>query len=315
MEREWIFISNPFERPMTDSHIKAAVISAYTFAALQSQQAGNPAILQLAEFYEPFDIDLQTAYNTWRSQAGIQKGKTQSLKEALENLAVQARDWSFAIQAFHREGTPRYRELFPNGLTAFQKGKQQERIGAVASLIEAIGAEADLQPVRTTIVAYLATLTTTKTGQSGAKTETEVRANNVESSVAAAAAAMYYVYGGLVQQFYHQPARIEDFFNLALIRDREQNTFTGSVAAGAVKFVAKRTLPPTAAVRMLNNGPTTLRLYVADTKGAPPPAEGGLVVLPGGDKTAAAPSLGSGSFLHIYNEDDTSAGAYELVII
>lgn len=299
---------------MNTSYIKATIISTYTFAALTDRFAVTPAIGPLLTFYTPRHNALMAAYTTWKAQAGSAKSQTQSLKTLLQALSsTEVDDWDFAVQQVYRKGTPQYLQVFPQGRAPFQTGKQEDRILAVGTLRDTLDAVGGLATLTTEVGAYFTLLNTTNTGQKGAKSGTEMQSDAVAAAAEACADGLFYVYGGLVQQNFAQPAVIEAFFDVSLIREREQRAFTGTVPASGAKAIARRTLEPGAQVRIVNSGATTLRFFTAPEKNDRPTT--GLRILPGEDQTVPASQLGPGPYLGVANESTEGAGSYELVIL
>lgn len=307
------FLINPFEVSMEQSYIKATIISAFTQAAL-AQQASDPAIGPLHTFYTPLHTALTTAYTAWKAQAGSAKGQTQSLKTLLQNLSSTVIDeWDFAVQQEYRKGTPTYLQIFPEGRAPFQSGKQEDRILAVGALADALGAEGSFPTLKQQVDTYYYQLSTTNAGQKGAKSDTGLHSEAVATAAEACAAGLFYVYGGLVQKYYTQPETIENYFDVSLIREKEQRAFTGTVPAGTTKSIAKRTLEPDAQIRIVNSGPTRLRFFLAEEKNDEPTT--GVTILPGEDQTIPASQLGTGPYLGVMNEGTEGAGSYELVLL
>lgn len=298
---------------MEEAYIKATIISAYTQAALTEQQS-QPGIPPLLNLYGPLDSALTQAYTAWKSQSGAEKGETQSLKTLLDNLSrTEIDDWDFAVQQVHRKGTAAYTQIFPEGRAPFQTGKQEDRILAVGALLDTLQQESGLDDLRTQVGAFSTQLTETNTAQKGAQNDTGLHSDAVAAAAAACGRGLFFVYGGLVQKYYTQPQLIENYFDVALIRDREQRAFTGAVPAGGTKAIAKRTLEATAQLRMVNAGPTPLRFFLAPEKAITPAT--GVTILPGEDQTVPASQLGSGPYLGVVNEGTEGEGHFELVIL
>ncbi len=307
-------VSNPFRMPMERSYITALVLSGYTVGVLDGQQSVT-GILPLYNLYIPLHTALQQRYDQWRAAAGLQKGKTASIQDLLVSLrADKIEDWDLAIQQQYRKGTPRYLELLPRGREPFQQGKQSERISAIDALDRAIGTDVALASLKTDVSGFYKALDTAQIVQKGALGDTALRSDDVEAAVEACTVGLFQVYGGLVSLYAATPERIGDYFYMELIVDKEQRAFTGSVGISATKNIAKRTLEPTAQIRIANPGTTSLRFYYAAEANDGPGLTSEL--LPAGeDVTVPVSNLGSGPYLKVLNESRESAGAFDLVIL
>jgi hypothetical protein len=312
MERQWLFLNNPFMRATSGSYEKAVTISTFTDARL----AASPGLGTYYAFYHPLHTALINAYNAWKLGGGQQKTATASMAALLKGLTAAVNDWDFAIQSIARKGTPEYLTFFPQGHTPFITGKQDMRISAVATLSNALATVSPVPAVKTQVDSYLSQLNTANTTQEGKKGGTNGLSDAVEAMRVAACHGLYYVLAQLMALYYQNPEPIATYFDLELIRDRQQDDFTGSVQASAVKTIAKRTLEADDMILLKNTGLVPLTFYLAADKGAAPVVGAPSVIVPEGQhQNVPANALGDvaeNKFLMVYNASELTEGNWEV---
>lgn len=311
MVRPWTGTSNQFEAATRNSKEKAVLISTFTDSAL----ASAAGVTALYTYYHPLHLDLTTAFDAWRIQVGIQKGKTQELNGLVAGLIVAARDWDLKIQAVYAKGTPEYTTLLPYGRAPFYSGKKDIRIRGINQLSLAIGADPLLATVKTIVDDYYTAILALSNSQQGEISNTDAKSNALEAARIAACKGLEYVLSGLKQHFPDDPSRADEFFRLDLIRNISQKVYTGTITPATVKAILKRKLKPTSIIKIKNTGQVTLEFYMAAIKGGPVP-EGTTPqsVPPGLGVNVPVSALGNinNRFLTVRNQSELISGDWEI---
>lgn len=288
-ERIWTYLSNPFLVASRNNFEKAITISTFTDARL----AATPSLSARYATYHPLHLALLNAFSAWQLGGGQQKTSTGDLKALLKGLTAAVNDWDYEIQAFARRGTPAYATFFPQGHAPFQQGKQDMRIAAVQTLSDALATITPEPAVKTQVDAYLVQLTNANTQQEGRKGGTDALSSAVEAARVAVCNGLYGVLGHLMDIHSANPSLVGSFFDLEAIRSRSQDDFAGSVAAGTIKTIAKRTLEPDDMILLKNTGAVPLTFYMAAEKDAPLLSTDPSVTIPEGqEQTVPASALG-----------------------
>ena len=311
----WHFIINTFEVATRGNYKAAVTLSTHLDAALFAAKA-DAQILVLYNYYHPIHLAYVAAYNAWLAQGGTQKGSTQSLTALLAGLTAKVNAWDFQIQGTYTKGTPSYTALLPQGHTPFFQGGQSQRIAAVHALDTALTGIVALAATKTDVDNYATSLDTANTTQKGSKTSTIGDSTAVETQRINMTNGQMYCYGGLVQKYTTQLNKIEQFYDMEIVRNGSQTDFTGHVAAGEHKNIAKRTLVATQAIKLKNLDSTVLRFYLATQKNdavgviyieVPPMTELSTTAKLMGDVTTQ-------HFINVFNVDITQQGAWELML-
>jgi len=268
----WRFLINPFLVVAANSRTKAVALSTYTYGALEARQA-IPFFNILFLFYKPLHLALLAEDAEWHSQIGTQKGSTAAFDDLLDDLSPgKVNDWDLAVQNVFRKGTPGYIAVFPQGHKVFQTGGKDERILAVETLSESLGvatAPPAFAPIKTSVDAYLTLIQNARTAQSGAISTTGTESDEAGAATTAAMIGLYKVLGSCISEFGSNPTDIEPLFDLETIRNASQTLFVNHVGVSLTKNIAKRTLPPTARLRLKVTSAEPLTFFFAEEKNDP----------------------------------------------
>ena len=312
MKKPWSFIENPFLNATGKSYRLANRISIFHDAALNAASS-DPFLLSLYLLYHPVHLAFVAAYTSWLSQEGMQKGKTQSLKELLAQLSGEKiQKWSGAIAQVFPKGSAGYIGLLPNDSGPFQKGTQADKIAAVQSLGEAMDGIPALISLKTEVDAFYLLLTQTMDTQKGSKSITGVRSESVDEARIHLCNAQYEALGALMKHFSTHRDRISHYFDLAAIRHGEQVLFTGHVNVNASRVIARHKWLPGELIKLENEGNTPLQFYFADDKNATPTATSGITLAPGTHVQVNSSQLGKtgDAYLLAFNPDVNLKGQF-----
>jgi len=159
------------------------------------------------------------AWSAWQNLDATYGGRTDVLEALIGELSSKSiRQWDIAIQNAFMDDTPEYAELLPGGRGPFQTGAIEDRVQAVKTLGERLGKFAQFAAVQAAVTAFHASLKTARDNQKGRQGERDTASTDAEQARVALAAAMYANVGRLMEKHSSEPHRIEDYFDLSLIR-------------------------------------------------------------------------------------------------
>ncbi len=312
MKKSWIFIINPFLTATNGSYPNAYQISVFHLTALNAAKT-DPFFAALLATYQPIHDAFVAAYNQWTLQAGLQLGQTETIKQLFKDLNVNIKTWDVAIQNVYPDSTPTYKGLLPHKRVPFQSGTQNERLTAIQNLIDAIGSDANLSKLKTTIITFQTTIMAAMGSQKTALQKTGLDSDDVEANRIAMCIAQYANLGAMIQQFATTPEVIEPYFDLKNIRQEIQTVFTKELKPSEVYFIAKRSFKAADVIEFDNTGNTDISFYIADKKDATTSTV--VINVPAGEsKSIVANELGDITNLHFLiakNIDDAIKGSFE----
>lgn len=270
------FTENPFLNGTVNSYKKMNIISADTDSKLYGQQA-NPLIAPAFANFNPHRALYSQKYVAWKSKLAAYHGATAYVYILLAQLSGdKIEEFDIKIQLVHRRETPRYIALMPNYRGPFQTGEIDERITALATLIENIGSEAALAAVKADIIAFHTLLAGARNDQQALEGEANTKSAELEHERVACAQAMFAVLGMLMTVYNVDPSQIADYFDLETLRGHVNDIvdllFTGSAGASQVinvlnPSVIQYTSGVTLRIKNTTTGPVIggLFFYAADT--------------------------------------------------
>jgi len=313
-KRVWIFLMNPFTIATKNNYATALEISTFANAALDEAKS-DPDILELYNYYHPVHQGYVERYNAWLAHGGVQKGKTATLKQLLEKSTENIDKWELNIAVALGRDTPEYLELFPQGRSPFNQGKQTDRIAAFKALGTNLTGIAALAITKTAVDDYYEQLATANNSQKGSKTTTDTLSDAVEAMRKTMCEGQMRVYGGLVQKYFTNLELVGNFFDLEKIREGTQTEFVGSLRGGETKMIVKRKLEQTDQLELGNTGMTTIMYYLVHTKTGQPTGPV-FQIIPGDSLDIYASQMGdlNNHFLMVRNLSPDTAGSYKLII-
>lgn len=159
------------------------------------------------------------AWSVWQNLDATYGGKTDVLEGLIGQLSSKLiRQWDVAIQNAFLDDTPEYAKILPGGRGPFQSGAIEDRVQAVKTLGERLGKFAQLASVQTAVTTFHASLKAARDTQKGQEGARDTASNDAETARVALAAVLYANVGRLMEKHSAEPHRIEDYFDLSLIR-------------------------------------------------------------------------------------------------
>lgn len=318
MLRPWIYLENPMLNATANSYLLAMRISTLHDGALKAaSDTLDPFFVAMYAFYHPLHVDYQRKYDAWVAQGGLQQGETLNITQLLKlESGTKARVWDNGIQAVYDISTTKYKGIFPNHREPFQNGTQTQRIDAVKALSTAIGTDPLLATVKSDVDAFYTLINTAIAAQKGAISMTGTDSDAVETTRVNMCVGQYADLGGLIQHFASKPELINQYFDLAALRNPTQVFFTGHVKAQKVHTIMKHTFGAADHVKLENPGTTELHFYSSGTKNAQQGTTF-ITVLAGKEVTVLASQLGAltDPYMMVFNPDDSAEGEFTVEIV
>ncbi len=186
-------------------------------------QIADAAINALYIFFHPLSTAYSTAYSDWQSAEAAWSGGTVTVGDLMSQLSAdKIEEWDIDIQGVYKQKTGEYKALLPNGRAPFQSGAYELRIAAIQTLVTNIGTDAALAAVKADADAFHATILNARNKQQGKEGLLSQKSDALELARVAVAEGMYYTLGGLMQKFYQNPVKVEEYYDLELIRNTNQ---------------------------------------------------------------------------------------------
>ena len=251
----------------------------------------------------------QASLITHSSQTGTQSGNVLSMTEILDGMPTHVDDWIAKIKAVYPEKSAGYKALIPKGKSGFNKGGQQKKVNAVATLLESIGSDASLVAVKATIQTFYDSMLAAFNTKDIAKKSTKTDSKATEKARKDMCNVMQGNFGLITDTFQDEPTLGAKYFDEAYMSNTLQMSFNLKVKTLATKCAIKRTYakPLTQQFQINNKLNTTLKVFLSLTRNGlvglvfvtVPPLSVGIYNLSdmGGDNITH-------KFLNILNTDD-----------
>ena len=242
------------------------------------------------------------------SQSGIQGGTVLSFTQILDSMPAEVKKWQTAIELVYAEGSIRWVEMFPKGKATLNKGKQQNRVNAVNTLLTTIGTDASLATIKTVIQTFYTAMLLAYSTKGISKESTVTDSTAVETARIAMCDEIEGNYGLLINTYKANPSLAAKYFDEAYLTNKLQLIFDLKVKMLSTKNAIKRTFatPATQQFQITNKTNTTLKIFLSLTRYGlaglifvtiPPDSVGVYDLTAMGDNTTQ-------KFLNVQNMDD-----------
>ena len=236
----WSRTVNFFLPHIQISYLSAEAIIDFTDNALLEGDA-DAAIMALYNFFHPLKVTFDADYAIWDGLRSSSPSNTLGVVQLLDELSsTYIRNWDLAIQLVYNIKTTQYKALLPKHRTPFQSGKIASREHALTNLLTAIGTDASLAAVKTSVTSFVALLTAATNKQSGQVTNIDTAIVNLDAAALAAANGLLFVYGGLMTKYYLTPKTIDNFFDVAMLHSVPQTVFNPTLKTTKPKKLSRR---------------------------------------------------------------------------
>jgi hypothetical protein len=292
MNNEWLYAKNSILNATEGSFRLSFNVSLYHDAALQSESS-DLFFKTMYDDFHPLHEALRIAYESWKAQFGGSMGETENLAVLMRQLRRNwIEDWDIRIQNVYKPKTAAYIALLPQRRKPFQGGGQAERINAVNSLSIAIGNDQNLAALKIEIDAVYAQLMDALGRNKGSKINTTAQSEAIEKARVNMCIGMYRNLGKLIDKYAEEPKKISRFFDLANLRTRKQDVYTGTLNDDAPHMILLHTFKPDEEITLMNNGEADIIFYLAANEDAEPIIGKGITLQAHEEKTIDGSQLG-----------------------
>lgn len=228
-ESSWVYTRNPFSSSLL-SYKKLDMMATDHHDKLKNN-LNDP---EISDLYTVHFLPVYTRFKDAYKQVGLTQSRyslrTDAFTDLLSQLATdKIDDWDIQIQATaggqFRKNTNNYKMLFPDGRTAYQTEAYEQRILTLAQLNDALGDFPALSTIKSDVQLFLDKLRDARTEQQGFENQLAMDRNILDNAKNELALTMHKVLGFLLYKYTDNPKRIEDFYELAYIR---QTTYEGN---------------------------------------------------------------------------------------
>ena len=274
------------------------------FADSATVPIANTCYLRAKPKYDAYNASIITH----SSQTGKQSGKVLNMDTILIGMPAHVDDWESKIKVVYKAGTPEFKALLPKGKSGFNKGSQQKRVDAVATLLATIGTDASLATVKVLVQSFYDTMLAAFGGKDISKKSTITDSKTTEKARKAMCNVMQGNLGLITDEYQDDLTLGEKYFDEAYMSNKLQMIFNLIIKILATKKILKRTFanPLTQLLQIINNSNTTLYLFLCTSKlGVMGTVF--VTILPNSTSTHLLTAFGdptTETFLKAYNTDD-----------
>ncbi|MDX2081111.1 MAG: hypothetical protein SFU53_10030 [Terrimicrobiaceae bacterium] len=217
----WKYVSNQFAVATENNFKKMFSLSADHDSRLDARKA-EPGIAPLYVRFHPIAEAYSAAYIAWDAAGGTGEGETASVQSQLNLLSsTKVRQWDVQTQGVFDAKSPTYKSIWPDGRGPLQDGTIEQRIAAVKSLHDRMLPHAATLPavLLADVLGFHTGIVALRNEQQGQQGAVAALSTALESARQSTATMMYGNLGVLMDLYRENPAAIEDFWDLSLIRE------------------------------------------------------------------------------------------------
>ncbi len=307
-KKSYGLFTNRFELVTRGNHNVAAYLFKQHVDSLFADSAIVPIALTCYNRANPKYLAFTACTITHSSQTGKQSGKVLNMDTILNSMPAHVDDWVAKIKGVYKAGTPEYKALLPKGKTKLNQGSQQNRVDAVAALLETIGTDASLAAVKVIIQAFYDNMLAAFDNKDVSKKSTKTDSKAIEKARKGMCNVMQGNFGLITDEFQDDLTQGEKYFDEAYMSNPLQMIFNLMIKMLSTKKILKRTFanPLIQQLQIINNSNTTLHLFLCASKlGVMGTVF--VTILPNSNSTHLLTAFGdptTETFLKAYNTDD-----------
>lgn len=220
-ESTWKYAQNQFLSVTDGRRPLMLTIGADHTAKLQAKlgSPADPDVQTCIDRVQPQYDDFQLKMVTFDVRSGTRKGQTEMVEALLQELVSQrVPTWDATVQLAYLPSTPQYTQIFPDGRAPFGSGKKDERILAVQTLAMRLAAFAEFATLQSSVEMFYASLDSARDTQQGSEGEIKSASDAAELARVALAIGLFANVGTLMAKHAAEPWRLEEYFELQLLR-------------------------------------------------------------------------------------------------
>ncbi len=277
-DRIWYFSGNPFESAAVNNDENGMKQILFHDTSLKAHVDLYPLDADYILWYNRFHslrVAAEMEYTIVYSTVGTGKSQTQIVNSRLKLIkgkAGKGRDWYNRVSAVYLVSNPaRITEIFPNGLTTFNKGSKDEVIAFLKTMSTQIGADPNIFmiAIKGEVDAEFAIIKPERTTQTTTLNKKKPTRTDLGTAINAALTMQLGDLGLEINKFMNDPdrvAKIKAFHNLEEIQNFAQKVFNPTLNALESKDLAKRTLVFNSKLRCVATS-GDVNVYLSSTAG------------------------------------------------
>ena len=234
MRSGWLFLSNTFEVATRNSFKRALILFEDSYSKLCAEAPLDADIMVMKNDFEVYYHEYRNLYAQKQSILGIYEGHTKQFQDMIAGLPTMLRKWEGKIRAEYEEDSFEERMIFPNKRNPFLEGSYESRISAIKTLIFTLDNFPTLSNAQSMIQTYYDQLSKARQQQQEKEGLSEKYSSLLEETRIEACEELYGILARLMYKFRRNRDRIQDFFDLTLLRAK-QGTGDATIFKGSVK--------------------------------------------------------------------------------
>ena len=326
---KWSRLDNTFDNATSGSFKKTDILATDHNDKLLNNISDPDIADAYTNVFKPAYDAFKLAFTTVLTAEARYGGRTRNTEDLWKTLTANADDWSFAVEAtpggLFRKNTLNYSTIFPNGYAPFQKGAYEQRVRAVASLIDILGDYTALANVKNQVTIFYNTLLAARTEQQGFENELAKTRTDVANARQELVDAMHRIMGLLLYKYAPNTAAIDDYYDLTLLRtinrsgSNDNDTLPNAIdiLPAMQRTIANGVYDNTNFVKLINTGAVDLQVWSSNNETSTIPSNA-LTIAPEETITISVATIADGStnltYIIAANADTLDKGKVIVII-
>ncbi len=220
----WSYLRNPFNAVTRGSFKLMNKVATDHFDKLNAALATDARLADLHANFKSQFMSYQQIYTDAIVNSGVYKSKTQIVEGLFAVLTGEKiRRWDILTQVEYDEKSPAYQAIFPQGREPYQTGGYESRIIALKALAGRMALARPLQAVAADVLAYADDLQAARQTQQSFEHSAKNISADLEAARQEMAKALQASFFFLGYLYINNLVKVESFFDLELIRSRDNN--------------------------------------------------------------------------------------------
>jgi hypothetical protein len=265
------FTQNFIKNAVGKNYTKAVSVSTHHFNTLTEAAANGdaPAAACLVLFIPKHNTLMDTTTDKGTA-TGQKKTKVSSVKTLFKQLIdTELPAWENIIISFYPRKSDGYKNFFPGGLAAFQKGKQDDRIEDIRILKETCEADGSHGVVNTQLATSIDTFYTAilaaRAAAIGKKGTVKTDAGNQLIAINDMCVAHFANVGTLIAAYPDNTEKINSFINITALQSHHHSVeYKGSLNPDELKKALTHKFTAASTIVVNNRGDADFLLYVTE---------------------------------------------------
>jgi len=319
MKRKWYYLKNPFVRTGLRNYKLLLSLATNHVDALTANQ-NVPEISQLLTRTKPLLDSFNSEMQAKLSSKSVSKGYVYNFKDLLEQMPAKLARWDIEIQNIYPKNTLEYRTIFGSKRSEVYKGTSEQKLNKLLSLQQKVESTSGLDNIAIDIKSFAVLLNDSRSIK-GQKLEIyDQKQDALAIEYDKLSIMLYRNLGRLIDKYANNTDEIERYFNLYLIRTKnnnhniDQQGYTLTIPPNSTK-IADISFSPDDTLNISNISNTTIYYYSAISIDSAKPSTL-QQILPNDETEVTAILLGAptNKFLIFVNQSTTETAEVEIIL-